>query len=303
MHWAQPKTSRCTRWHPEHLQLTLFCHINDKQSGFAICRRHNMTKAHLLKALLFAACGALHAGIYAKEPSTTAEMPVLSACAGETPPFVIIKGMTATTGFSITLFNHIAEQLQRRPSFKELPWARCLEEVKEGRIDLAIDAYADAERRKVFLYSVPYHTLTPQIFYRRADAQRLGAPALTLASLQKLRGCGVFEYTYDHYGLDAKKMDLGAKNDQAMLTKLKLGRCDYAVEELEYVVGGRRTEANWPDESDLASFQPAWAKPPQVHFLTSQTQPKARELQSRINEIISTSEKNGFLKALRKTYL
>lgn len=261
-----------------------------------------MMRAHLLKALLLTACGALHGGVFAKKPSLATEIPVLSACASETAPFVIIKGAPSATGFSITLFNRIAEQLQQRASFKELPWARCLAEVKEGRIDLAIDAYEDAERRKVFLYSAPYHTLTPQIFYRRSDAHRLGFPTLTLASLRKLHGCGIFEYTYDHYGLDATQMDLGTKNDQAMLTKLKLGRCDYALEEMEYIVGGRRTKADWPDETELASFQPAWSKPPQVHFLIGKTNPKSHELQTRVNDIIASSEKSGFLKTLRKTY-
>jgi len=252
--------------------------------------------------MLLTALGVLHGGICAQEPRPAPEIPVLSACAGETAPFVITRGVATPTGFSISLFNRIAEQLQQRASFKELPWARCLEEVKEGRIDLAIDAYEDAERRKVFLYTVPYHTLTPQVFYRRSDANRLGFPFLTLAALQKLRGCGAHEYTYEHYGLEAAKMDLRAKNDQTMLAKLTMGRCDYAVEELEYVVGGRRTERNWPDESELSSFQPTWAKAPQVHFLISQAHPKAQELQNQVNEVISISEKNGFLNALRKTF-
>ena len=47
------------------------------------------------------------------------------------------------------------------------------------------------------------------------------------------------EYTYEHYDLDARRMDLDADNDLSMLQKLKAGRCDYAVEELEYVIGGR----------------------------------------------------------------
>ena len=261
-----------------------------------IFKNHTMTRFPLQKALLLTYFGVLHAGIWAQE------LPVLSACAGETAPFVIISGVPTPTGFSISLFNRIAEQLQQRASFKELPWARCLEEVKAGRIDLAIDAYEDAERRKEFLYTLPYHTLTPQVFYRLTDASRLGFPFLTLAAMQKLRVCGVHGYTYEHYGLEAAKMDMRAKNDQTMLAKLALGRCDYAVEELEYVIGGRRTEKNWPDESDLSSLRPAWAKAPQVHFLIGRAHPKAQELQYRVNEVISTNEKNGFLNALRKTF-
>ncbi len=120
-----------------------------------------MIRFHLQKSMLLIALGALHSGIWAQEPRPAPELPVLSACAGETAPFVIISGIATPTGFSVSLYNRVAEQLQQHASFKELPWARCLEEVKAGRIDLAIDAYEDAERRKEFLYTLLYHPHTP----------------------------------------------------------------------------------------------------------------------------------------------
>ena len=98
-------------------------------------------------------------------------------------------------------------------------------------------------------------------------------------------------------------MDLGAKNDQALISKLGLGRCDFAVEELEYVIGARRTLKSWPDESTLASFRPPWAKAPQLHFLISRSHPGAVALQVGINRFIASSQRNGFLKSLRKRYL
>ncbi len=85
----------------------------------------------------------------------------LTGCSSNTPPFVVTKEGKGVSGFSFELFQHVAKQMSRSADVTEMPWARCLVEVKAGRINLAIDAYEDAERRKTFLYSTPYHTLTP----------------------------------------------------------------------------------------------------------------------------------------------
>ncbi len=235
-------------------------------------------------------------------PGGAAKPATLSACAGETAPFVITKKAPAVTGYSIEVYERVASQLGRVTRFQELPWARCLDAVKSGQIDLAIDAYEDEERRKVFLYTLPYYTLTPQVFYRSADAEKLGLPSKTVKALEKLKGCGVHEYTYEHYGLETSKLDRGSPNDQSVLSKLAAGRCDFALEELEYIIGGRKTEPNWPSEFGLSSFRPDWAKAPQVHFLIGIARPDSQVLQAQVNGVIAASEKNGFLKALRKKY-
>jgi ABC-type amino acid transport substrate-binding protein len=204
-------------------------------------------------------------------------------------------------GFSYALLQDVARQLGRKPLVKELPWARCLQDVKSGAIDLAVDAYDDAERRRQFLYSTPYHTLTPQVFYR-ANSTTISPPLRGVSSLVGLNGCGVHEYTYEHYDLDAGRMDLGANSDLSMLQKLKAGRCDYAVEELEYIIGGRSSVPNWLDESDLKSFRPAWARGPQVHYLIGKQHPDAQGLLHAVNLAIAAAEKSGTTLALRKRY-
>jgi ABC-type amino acid transport substrate-binding protein len=184
---------------------------------------------------------------------------------------------------------------------RELPWARCLRDVAVGHIDVAVDAYEDSDRHTQFLYSSPYYTLTPQVYFRNQMTVK-GLPANSAAELAQLRGCGVHEYTYEHYGLDAKRMDRGAKSDKHMLLMLLADRCDYAVEEREYMLGGRRVERDWPDESNLQSYRPAWAKAPQLHYLIGRMHPEAQKMQSAINLAIDAMEKSGESKALRAAY-
>jgi ABC-type amino acid transport substrate-binding protein len=87
-----------------------------------------------------------------------------------------------------------------------------------------------------------------------------------------------------------------------MLLKLKAGHCDYAVEELEYIIGGRRSVAKWPDEADLTAMRPVWARGPKVHFLTGKSVPRAQALLAEIDQGIADAEKSGEAAALRKKY-
>ncbi len=228
--------------------------------------------------------------------------PALSGCASHTPPFVLMKDGRGDAGYSVELLQYLASRQGRDAHIVELPWARCLLEVKNGKVDVAIDAYDDVERRKTFLYTAPYHVLTPQVFYR-ADQGSKGLPADNVAALKRLQGCGVHEYTYEHYDLDAHTLDLGARDDWQLLSKLVAGRCDYAVEELEYIVGGRNYHNHWLDESALASFRPSWARGPSLHLLIGIHHPQARQLQQQLNDGIDAARKSGVMDKLRKRYL
>ena len=217
------------------------------------------------------------------------------------PPFVVMQSGVGYSGYSVEHFKGIAKSMGQTATIRQMPWARCLREVAAGKIDIAVDAYDDAERRTKFLYSKPYYTLTPQVFLR---ISKIGGDALpkSAAELSKFNGCGVHEYTYEHYGLDAKRLDRGAKSIKLMFQMLQAGRCDYAVEELEYVMGGRQTATEWPDESSLRSYRPDWAKAPQIHYLVGRSHPHGKMLQTAVNQAIDSMEKSGETKALRAAY-
>ena len=226
---------------------------------------------------------------------------ILTGCSSESPPFVITKDGIGQSGFSVELMRRVAQQIGQEADIRELPWARCLNEVQAGRIDVAVDAFEDAERRKKFYYTSPYYTLTPQIFYptRRRGP---GLPATTVADLKGFRGCGIHGYTYEHYGLDEKQLDLGAKSNKQMITMLLANRCDYAVEELEYIMGGRSIEKDWPDETSLSSFTPQWAIRPKLHLLVGRSHRRAVKLVANLNNALAELEKSGTTRQLRQQY-
>jgi ABC-type amino acid transport substrate-binding protein len=94
----------------------------------------------------------------------------LTGCASHTPPFVLMKAGIGSTGYSVDYFKSVAKSMGRTGVIRELPWARCLRDVAAGSVDIAVDAYEDAERRTQFLFSKPYYTLThPTGFLSPAD--------------------------------------------------------------------------------------------------------------------------------------
>jgi polar amino acid transport system substrate-binding protein len=225
----------------------------------------------------------------------------LTGCASHTPPFMMFSQEQPSGGFSYELLQYVSTQMGRHLIVNQLPWARCLQEVKYGRIDLAIDAYDDLERHKSFHYSKSYHTLTPQLFYR-ANTLMDAMNIRSVDDLERFKGCGVHDYTYEHYDLDVSKMDSSAADDNRMLQKLVAGHCDYALEELEYITGGRTYVPGWLDESQLKSMRPPWAKGPKIHFLIGRANSGGEELLKKIDSAIVKAEKSGLATGLRKKY-
>jgi ABC-type amino acid transport substrate-binding protein len=258
-------------------------------------------RTYILKAAVFRHCIAGAALLLGLVSAHAQSRPVLTGCASNTPPFVWMQGGHGVSGFSFEWFVQIAGQLKRTPNVIEMPWARCLHEVRSGGIDMAIDAYDDAERRKLFWYSASYYTLTPQIFYRVND-DKAPWPVQSVERLKTMRGCGVHEYTYEHYGLETGNLDLNAVDDEHMLKMLQGGRCDFAMEELEYIIGGRRSRATWPNESDIRAYKPAWAQGPKLHFLIGRDRSGGEELLQQVNASIALLTKNGVPKALAKKH-
>ena len=245
----------------------------------------------------------LHAlGLYLLALTAAAQpLATVSACASHTPPFVMFAQEQPVGGFSYELLQLLSRHIGSTLRVSALPWARCLQEVKSGSVDLAIDAYDDAERRKSYWYSSSYHTLTPQIFVKAhslIDTLRINS----VADLGRFKGCGVRDYTYEHYDLEASRLDRGAGDDLRMLQKLQAGHCDYAIEELEYIIGARSFVANWLDESGLTSQRPAWARGPKLHFLIGKDRVGGPALLAQLDQAISDAEKAGQTAALRKKY-
>ncbi|WIT11581.1 transporter substrate-binding domain-containing protein [Paucibacter sediminis] len=177
---------------------------------------------------------------------------------------------TNVSGYAVELIR-LALPAGQEPRFIGMPWARCLREVEQGRIDFAMGGYYDAERAKRFDYSRHYRSLTPQVFFR-ADAP---LELASKADLRKYRGCGMASGSYAHYGLKAAELQISNSGYEGMIRMLLRGRCDFFVEELELISNFKYLGKDFLSIRELAHAELPDVDAPAAHLLTMKDGPAA----------------------------
>lgn len=211
---------------------------------------------------------------------STASAQTVSVCVDPEPPpwtYWVRNSQGQRTdriaGFTVDLLQRVFDRIGRPVQILgNLPWARCLKMVAAGEVDFVADAYLDDERARVYAYSMAYNTLTPQVWSRR-DAP---VSPRTRDDLRALRGCGMHGASYAHYGIDAAELDTGVSSYIKLIEKLRRGRCDYVLEELEVLAGfWQHHQDMLGKRADLTSMRPSWASGPTKHLLTRRGGPAA----------------------------
>lgn len=229
--------------------------------------------------------------------SLSAQADIIRICADPDPPpwtyWVRDANNTKTAsyvGFSVDTFTTVFGKLGHTVQFiGDVPWSRCLKMVQAGDIDFAMDAYFDSDRAKLFSYSRRYNTLTPQVFYRTQNPVSIRVKA----DLKRYKGCGMLGASYAHYGLNASDLDLGVNTYQAMIDKLKLGRCDYFVEELEVIAGHKKLGTDFLRDSDLLHNRVTDAAAPAKHLITAKggkSEKYIPKLNAELERMVATGE-------------
>jgi len=180
------------------------------------------------------------------------------------------KTRSAST-FSLDMLEAAAARLGLSVHFTVEPWSRCMRQVEAGEIDFALGAYYSEERARRFAYSVPYNRATPQVFYMRSRPVQINGAA----DLHRYRGCGLLGSSYEHYGLQAKELDLGVNTYDKIIAKLKIGRCDYFVEELEVVAGYKYVDNDYLADPELMHGPVPGVVAPAAHLIAGLNTPAA----------------------------
>jgi len=202
------------------------------------------------------------------------------------------------TGSSVEVFTTLFNRMGMPVIFiGNMPWARCLKMVQEGHIDFAMDAYYNSERAKTLAYSKSYSTLTPQVFYRKKSPIR----AQSKHELKRYKGCGMIGASYAHYGLSPEELDLGVNTYEGMIKKLKAGRCDYFVEELEVIAGYTQLGRDFLNDPALQHNGIKDAQAPTKHLVTA-LQGDDAQLLPIIDKALADMEKSGELALIWKKH-
>lgn len=232
-----------------------------------------------------------------------AQEPPISVCIDpEPPPWSFWKqgetGARELSGFSVDLVRRLFHDAGRDVRFAtDLPWSRCVHDMRLNKTGFAMDLYQEGPHAAETLYSVRYDTLTPQVFTLRSRPITVKTPA----DLKRYKGCGIIQGAYEHYGLQAKELDLSANGYAGVVQKLKGGHCDYFVEELEIMAGLGMSHENYLDDPDIEHHPLKGVKPPSLHLATARDGLDAA-LIPKLNAEIEAMDKSGELAALWRKY-
>jgi len=251
---------------------------------------HEALRMHNLKYLLTLAL--LLAAPWAGAASATH----VSICADPDPPpwtYWVRDAKNQRTkvfvGTSVDTLRAAFRKIGKTVEFNgDYPWARCVLMVEQGKIDFAMDGYFDDERAKRFSYSTHYSTLTPQVYF----LARKPVAVNSLADLKRHKGCGLIGASYAHYGLASTELDLSTGYD-SLFRKLKAGRCEYFVEELEVISGYRIIGIDYLGDPEIGHAPVPQAKGPAKHVFAAKGSEAAKllpELDKAIAELIKSGQ-------------
>ncbi|MBF0208136.1 MAG: amino acid ABC transporter substrate-binding protein [Oligoflexia bacterium] len=211
------------------------------------------------------------------------------------------KATKEIVGFSVDVIDAIFKKNGINYTIELRPWKRALEETQAGvKFHLILNASFNEERAAVFNYSIPYYTTTPHYFYSKAN-NPIRIIIKSKEDLERYKIGGIRGYNYIPYGVDMSKIDTDASDFVALIEKLKKGRFDIFLENLEPVVGYSTVAKNVLKDADLAYAPLTYLERAKFHMLMPKNEVGA-ELKKIIDEEISLMEKSGELNKILKKY-
>jgi polar amino acid transport system substrate-binding protein len=208
-------------------------------------------------------------------------------------------------GLSVDVFHRIAQKLKLAPQLDLLPWERCLQLLRSGKYQLALNGSYSEERNRDFLLTRPYYATHSAYFYSR-ERHPWGFGIKQLADLKRYRVCGLHGYNYRTYGFGPGELDDGAGRFPQLLAKIRADRCDLFIEKREVMAGFKLTdpvmrgllEGNWLVQAPLDEVPPTG-----FHIMVSRALPNSQALHDAIDAELGVLMQTGELKQLESHYL
>lgn len=223
----------------------------------------------------------------------TKELVALTAGADPWPPYIdqsLPKG-----GVSVQIADAALRTQGYTVQNKILPWSRALEEVKQARVDLILDAWWSQERSEHFLYSRPYIN-GPVKFIRRKSEP------FTYEDLSSLNGKSlvmVRDYAYGEALMSAKNYTrYQAHNFMQGIQMLVRNRVDLAVE--NELVARTRIAQESPELLKQLVFVDNPLSDNYVYLIVSYKHPKHQEIIGAFNRGLDIILKNGVYQEILK---
>lgn len=228
--------------------------------------------------------------------------------ANEWPPYSFYRRVDGRrseelTGYTVELLRRIAQRRGFQLEIRMLPWKRCVEAVRQGELQLLLNAIRTPERERDFwISSTIYETELLALWSSRRHPEGLGLRQQ--ADLATWRVGGLHGYSYSQLPMAIQADMLRAPNYRSLLQMLQLGRIDVALVNEAVLLGHAVLGlGELADEQALGRSRFADREPSRFHFMATRATPTGRLLQQAIDAELPLMERSGELAALRARFL
>lgn len=216
------------------------------------------------------------------------------------PPYMIGADdeQAALSGIDVAIVQEIARRLGREVVFVRCPWARCLELMKTGDVDLLSSAYKKPEREEYMLYfSHPFLDKLPIAFYTlKAKKVVINAyeDIYRLETVGVLRGASYFE----QFDQDPKVKKFAVASQDQLFPMLLEGRLD-AIAGYIPTENYRIKVEGYGAKVQLSKY--VYEEPAFVYMTISQKSPLAA-LFAQVDHINTQLVEEGFIQKIVNQY-
>jgi len=236
----------------------------------------------------------------------------LQACAAEDqwPPYDYLapSGGGKVVGASVDTLREVFRRTGRTVNVVALPWKRCLHDVELGQFQVALNASANAERRRLYFISPALYRVNQTLYYLASAKGQFGdAPTMTtLAHMREaltrspVRVCGLFGYNLSVFPIGGLALDQSPKSAAQAIAMLRRGRCSLVIGYREPWDAAARLgmlDLSGTERADIEEV-PHLA----YHFLSTRAAPDATALAQTIAEGVEALRRDGTLQRLFAAY-
>lgn len=245
-----------------------------------------------MKKIIFTFCFGLIGGIGLLTTNVQAKEIKICDDDGGWPPYTYAdpKNKENVIGAATDIVKEILKRAGNVGKVTLMPWKRCLGEVESGASSMLINASYNDERAKKYLVSKPYYTIASGLVYLSSKFPQ--KPEIkTVDEMKKYKYCGLLGYNYDMYKLPAENLDMQAKDEDQRFKKLRAGRCDFILADLEILKGFVKMGQVNMDGTD--SIPIPESKPKEFHMLISRAESAGEPLLKTLDEGLEKLKADG----------